>query len=192
MLSKLTVKNVALIERAEIDFCEGLNVLSGETGAGKSVILDSVNFVLGAKAERSMIRFGETECMVKAEFAMPENSTAVALLREMDIDTDGEIIISRKFTDTGKNSVKINGNTVTSSMVRKITDCLVDVHGQSEHFFLLKESNQLKLLDSVVAQPLEEEKQILSSYLRQKKDIDEQIALLGGDETERSRRIELL
>lgn len=192
MLSKLTVKNVALIERAEIDFCEGLNVLSGETGAGKSVILDSVNFVLGAKADRSMIRYGETECMVKAEFTMPENAKAVELLREMDIDTDGEIIISRKFTDTGKNSLKINGNTVTSAMVRKITDCLVDVHGQSEHFFLLKESNQLKLLDSVVGQPLEEEKQVLSEYLRQKRSIDERIQMLGGDETERSRRIELL
>lgn len=192
MLSKLTVKNVALIERAEIDFCEGLNVLSGETGAGKSVILDSVNFVLGAKADRSMIRFGETECMVKAEFIMPETSKAVELLKEMDIDTDGEIIISRKFTDAGKNSVKINGNTVTASMVRKITDCLVDVHGQSEHFFLLKESNQLKLLDGVVGQPLEDEKQILSKYLRQKREIDEQISILGGDETERSRRLELL
>lgn len=192
MLSKLTIKNVALIERAEIDFCEGLNVLSGETGAGKSVILDSVNFVLGAKADRSMIRYGETECMVKAEFTMSENAKAVELLREMDIDTDGEIIISRKFTYTGKNSLKINGNTVTSAMVRKITDCLVDVHGQSEHFFLLKESNQLKLLDSVVGQRLEEEKQVLSDYLRQKRSIDERIQMLGGDETERSRRIELL
>ena len=192
MLSKLTVKNVALIERAEIDFCEGLNVLSGETGAGKSVILDSVNFVLGAKADRSMIRYGETECMVKAEFTMSENAKAVELLREMDIDTDGEIIISRKFTDTGKNSLKINGNTVTSAMVRKITDCLVDVHGQSEHFFLLKESNQLKLLDSVVGQALEHEKQILSEFLCQKRSIDEKIQILGGDEKERSRRIELL
>ena len=81
MLSKLTIKNVALIENAEIEFCEGLNVLSGETGAGKSVILDSVNFVLGAKAERTMIRHGEQECMVKAEFILPEESRSVAVLR---------------------------------------------------------------------------------------------------------------
>ena len=139
MLSKLTIKNVALIAHADIEFSEGLNVLSGETGAGKSVILDSVNFVLGAKADRSMIRYGETECMVKAEFSVPEASKAVSCLREMDIDTDGEIIISRKFTETGKNAIKINGNTVTATMLRNVTDCLVDVHGQSEHFFLLKE-----------------------------------------------------
>jgi DNA repair protein RecN (Recombination protein N) len=80
MLQRLTIKNVALIESADIDFREGLNVLSGETGAGKSVILDSVNFVLGAKADRSMIRYGETECMVKAEFSVPETSKAVQAL----------------------------------------------------------------------------------------------------------------
>ena len=154
MLSKLTIKNVALIEYAEIEFGEGLNVLSGETGAGKSVILDSVNFVLGAKADRNMIRFGETECLVKAEFVLPETSKAIAELRELDIDSDGEIIISRKFSDNGKNAIKINGNTVTATMLRRVTDSLVDVHGQSEHFFLLNESNQLKTLDSVVGEEL--------------------------------------
>ena len=154
MLSKLTIKNVALIEKADIEFGEGLNVLSGETGAGKSVILDSVNFVLGAKADRSMIRYGETECMVKAEFVVSENAIAVQTLREMDIDSDGEIIISRKFTENGKNAIKINGNTVTATMLRQVTDSLVDVHGQSEHFFLLKESNQLKTLDAVVGAEL--------------------------------------
>ena len=102
MLSRLTIKNVALIEHADIEFSEGLNVLSGETGAGKSVILDSVNFVLGAKADRAMIRYGETECMVKAEFVVSEKSKAIATLRKMDIDSDGEIIISRKFSDSGK------------------------------------------------------------------------------------------
>ena len=107
MLSQLTIKNVALIESATISFTEGLNVLSGETGAGKSVILDSVNFVLGAKADRPMIRYGESECMVKAEFLLSEESKAVQTLREMDIDTDGEIVISRKFSENGKNSIKI-------------------------------------------------------------------------------------
>ena len=150
MLQRLTIKNVALIESADITFSEGLNVLSGETGAGKSVILDSVNFVLGAKADRSMIRYGETECMVKAEFSVAESSKAVQALREMDIDSDGEIIISRKFSENGKNAIKINGNTVTATMLRQVTDSLVDVHGQSEHFFLLKECNQLKMLDDVI------------------------------------------
>ena len=108
MLARLTIKNVALIEQADITFQEGLNVLSGETGAGKSVILDSVNFVLGAKADKTMIRHGETECFVRAEFFVDENSKAVRFMREMDIDTDGEIIISRKFSENGKNAIKIN------------------------------------------------------------------------------------
>lgn len=192
MLSRLSIKNVALIENADITFGEGLNVLSGETGAGKSVILDSVNFVLGAKADRTMIRYGETECIVKAEFSVSENSKAVQALRELDIDSDGEIIISRKFTESGKNSVKINGNAVTATMLRTVTDSLVDVHGQSEHFFLLKESNQLKTLDSVVGGELAEEKEKLAALLREDREIDERISLLGGDEQERGRRLDIL
>ena len=192
MLSKLTIKNVALIDSAEIEFCAGLNVLSGETGAGKSGILDSVNFVLGAKADKTMIRYGETECMVKAEFSVPEDSKAVHALREMDIDTDGDIIISRKFSESGKNSIKLNGNTVTVSMLRKVTDSLVDVHGQSEHFFLLKESNQLRTLDGVAGGELIPEKEKLSGLLSELRQIDRQINLLGGDVKERGRRLDIL
>ena len=192
MLSKLTIKNVALIERADITFTNGLNVLSGETGAGKSVILDSVNFVLGAKADRSMIRYGEEECMVKAEFFVSETSVALEVLREFDIESDGEIIISRKFSDSGKNSIKINGNTVTATMLRKVTDSLVDVHGQSEHFFLLKESNQLRLLDQVVGTEIVDKKETLQTFLKARKQIDEKIAFIGGDEKERGRRLDVL
>ena len=192
MLSKLTIKNVALIEYAEIEFGDGLNVLSGETGAGKSVILDSVNFVLGAKADRAMIRYGETECLVRAEFFVSEDSGAIRALRELDIDTDGEILISRKFSENGKNTIKINGNIVTATMLRSVTSFLVDVHGQSEHFFLLKESNQLKVLDEVIGSDLALIKGQLSDLLKEKKGIDSRIALLGGDEKERERRLDLL
>lgn len=192
MLSKLTVKNVALIESAEIEFGEGLNVLSGETGAGKSVILDSVNFVLGAKADKSMIRYGETECLVKAEFNVDKNSEAIRALEELDIDSDGEIIISRKFSENGKNSIKINGNTVTATMLRTVTNSLVDVHGQSEHFFLLKESNQLQALDNVIGAELTPLKECLRALLKERKEMESRLSALGGDETERSRRLDIL
>ena len=112
-----------------------------------------------------MIRYGETECMVKAEFVLPEDAKALAVLREMDIDTDGEIIISRRFAENGKSSIKINGNTVTAAMLRSVTDYLVDVHGQSEHFFLLKESNQLKTLDTAIGAPIVDKKTALSALL---------------------------
>ena len=192
MLSKLTIKNVALIESAEMEFGEGLNVLSGETGAGKSVILDSINFVLGAKADRAMIRHGESECLVKAEFVVPETSRAVTALRELDIDSDGEILISRKFSENGKNSIKINGNTVTATMLRSVTDFLVDVHGQSEHFFLLQESNQLKMLDEVIGLDLALLKEKLALLLKERREIKNNIALLGGDEKQRERRLDVL
>ena len=192
MLSKLTIKNVALIENADISFGEGLNVLSGETGAGKSVILDSVNFVLGAKADKTMIRYGETECLVKAEFIVAENAKAVACLRDLDIESDGEIIISRKFSESGKSVIKVNGNIVTAAMLRKITDSLVDVHGQSEHFFLLKESNQLKLLDDVIGEEIIVQKNKLAELLQAKKDVESRMNMLGGDEQERSRRLDVL
>ncbi len=192
MLSKLLIKNVALMDQAEIEFSDGLNVLSGETGAGKSVILESLNFVLGAKADKTLIRYGESECMVKAEFLVDENSVALERLKELDIDSDGEIIISRKFQDNGKSSIKINGNTVTASMLRTVTDYLVDVHGQSEHFYLLSEDNQLKTLDNVAKNELNVKKDELIQLLREKHNVLSEIKLIGGSEEERARKLDLL
>ena len=101
MLQRLYVKNVALISEANIEFDSGLNVLSGETGSGKSVILDSINFVLGSKADRTMIRFGESEALVKAEFIVPKDSSVLKILDNFDIESDGTVIISRKFSADG-------------------------------------------------------------------------------------------
>lgn len=192
MLSELIVKNVALIDYAQLSFSQGLNILSGETGAGKSVLLDSVNFVLGAKADKSMIRYGEDECMVKAEFLVAKDSRAARVLDEMDIESDGVILISRRFSVTGKNSIKVNGNTVTAAMLKKITSCLVDVHGQSEHFYLLSEANQLKTLDGVAGEKAKAIKERLSRAIAEKKAIDEKIAMLGGDVRSRGRRLDVL
>ena len=134
MLQKLVIENIALIDSAEICFTDGLNVLSGETGAGKSVIIDSLNFVLGAKADKSLIRTGQTECMVIAEFDVSDNSSIGQVFSELDIESEDTLIISRKFTIDGKSSIKINGNSATVSMLKRFTSLLVDVHGQSEHF----------------------------------------------------------
>ncbi len=192
MISRLTIKNVALIDNAEITFGGSLNVLSGETGAGKSVILDSVNFVLGAKADKTMIRYGENECFVKAEFSVDENSPVLKELEEMDIDADTDIIISRKYNLDGKGNIKINGNTVTAAMLKRITGYLVDVHGQSEHFYLLKESNQLKVLDSICGDGLKSLKDELVGYRSELKEIKSALALFSGDVSERNRRIDVL
>ncbi|MDE7379476.1 MAG: AAA family ATPase, partial [Clostridia bacterium] len=149
MLERLYIKNVALIEEASVEFDEKLNVLSGETGSGKSVILDSINFVLGSKADKTMIRFGTDEAFVKAEFSVEENSAVCSILSEFDIECDTEIIISRRMTREGKGGIKINGSAVTAAMLKKVANHLVDVHGQSEHFFLLSENNQLSVVDAL-------------------------------------------
>ena len=108
MLRKLTIKNIALIDCAEINFTEGLNVLSGETGSGKSVILESLNFVLGAKADKSLIRSGQKECSVKAEFDVSTmDNTIKDVFDEFDIEYDESLIVSRKFNIDGKSSIKV-------------------------------------------------------------------------------------
>ena len=147
MLKKLTIKNFALIDYAEIIFDENFNVLSGETGAGKSIVLDSLNFVLGAKADKNQIRSLESECLVTAEFDLSNATWAESLYSELDYDFDDTLIVSRKFSESGKNSIKINGNSANVSILKKFTSHLVDVHGQSEHFSLLSSANQLALLD---------------------------------------------
>ncbi len=192
MLQRLYVKNVALISEADIEFDSGLNVLSGETGSGKSVILDSINFVLGSKADRTMIRYGENEAIVKAEFDLPADCEAVKILSGYDIETDGTVIISRRLTTDGKGAIKINGNTVTAGKLKNVTAHLVDVHGQSEHFFLLSEDNQLKVLDGLLGGDAENIKNALKEQLTEKRNLKNKIAALGGDESERARKLDLL
>ena len=192
MLQRLYIKNVALIPEADIVFDGGLNVLSGETGSGKSVILDSINFVLGSKADKTMIRSGEREAIVRAEFYVAPDSAAAEKTRALDIDTDGEIIITRKLNSDGRSAVKLNGNTVTAGMLKSVTQHLVDVHGQSEHFFLLNEENQLKVIDGICGEKAAEFKRQLATLISEKRGYLSKIKSLGGDESERERKLDLL
>ena len=191
MLRKLTIQNIALVESAEIEFADGFNVLSGETGAGKSVILDSIDFVLGAKADKSLIRFGKNECSVRAEFENVGKEVLDAL-EEIGVESDDVLIISRKYSIEGKSSLKMNGCNVTASMLRRVSSRLVDIHGQSDHFFLLNESNQLKLLDSIAGEQVNTEKEVLAGLIGRRRRAREEMALIGGDERERSRRADIL
>ena len=192
MLQRLYVKNVALISEADIEFDAKLNILSGETGSGKSVILDSINFVLGSKADKTMIRYGEQELFVRAEFVVDENSEAVKILGGYDIESDGTIVISRKYNLDGKGGIKINGNTVTASMLKTLTQHLVDVHGQSEHFFLLSEDNQLQVIDGLLGGAAQSVKDELGALIAEKRDYRKKISELGGSSEERERQLDLL
>ncbi len=192
MLQKLSIKNIALIESAEISFSYGLNVLSGETGAGKSVILESLNFVLGAKADKTLIRNGESECSVTAEFDVSTSSATKKVFSDFDIDVDDYLIITRKFNLDGKSSIKINGNSATVGMLKKFTSNLVDVHGQSEHFYLLNESNQLDLIDKLGYESNFKIKEKLQTQYSEYKKIISSLNALGGDESQRLVKLDIL
>ncbi len=192
MLHKLIIKNVALIDYVEIDFTKGLNVLSGETGSGKSVIIESLNFVLGAKADKSLIRSGTTECYVQVVFDVSRNDNVKNLFSEFDLDDDDTLVISRKYNLDGKNSIKINGMPATVSMLKTLTNFLVDVHGQSEHFYLMKNSNQLDLIDKCGGSNLLGIKSKIKKEYSNYKDVVKQINELGGDEQQRLTRLDIL
>lgn len=189
MLKTLYLKNIALVDEAEIAFSEGLNVLSGETGAGKSVILDSIDFVLGAKADKGMIRSGQSECSVRAEFTC-EPELLRPVLEELDLEESDTLLIVRRLNADGRGSLKVNGCPMTATMLRKLTSQLVDVHGQSEHFFLLKETNQLRLLDQIAG--TEQERAEVASLLKERRAYAKKFSSLGGDEGERERRADIL
>ena len=192
MLKNIQIKNVALIEEASIEFEKGLNVLSGETGSGKSVILDSLNFVLGAKADKSMIRNGSDFCMVKAEFDVKNNPFIKSELDALDIDCDDDLIVSRKFSLSGAGSIRINGEPVTLTGLKNVTGHLVDVHGQSEHFYLLKEANQLALIDAYGGEKIAKAKEELSKEILALKNVLSELNKLGGDDWQRALRLDIL
>ncbi len=191
MLNSLTIQNIALIDHAEIDFTEGLNVLSGETGAGKSVILESIDFVLGAKADKSMIRSDATDCFVSAEFSV-DDPALKDILTELEIEAEDTLILTRKLNLDGRGSMKINGCPVSAAMLRRVTSRLVDVHGQSEHFSLLKESNRLRLLDSSDGETILPIKRETAELVSKRREIIAALSDLGGEDGERERREDIL
>ncbi len=160
MLESLHVKNLALLEEAEVEFGNGLNILSGETGAGKSIIIGSINLALGEKAPKEMLRDQAEYALVELVFRV-ENEEQVRQLKEMDIfPENGEIIMSRKITAT-RSVGKINSETVSASCMRNVASLLIDIHGQHEHQSLLHKKKHLEILDEFAGEKLNGKKEIL-------------------------------
>ena len=165
MLLELHVKNLALIERADVEFGEGLNILTGETGAGKSIIIGSVSMALGGKASRDSIRHGADYAYIELVFSV-KGEDRLRALRELDTEPteDGLVIISRKITPSRSIS-RINDETVTAARLRQITGLLLDIHGQHEHQSLLYKSKHLEILDAyVMAQTQPAKKKMEEEY----------------------------
>ena len=192
MLQSLSIKNVALIKEIEIDFGKGFNVLVGETGAGKSIIFDSLNFVLGSKADKTLIRYGENLMKVDAIFSFIGQNVKDFLVENDLLEDDGEVMLSRTLFDDMKNVCKINGKSVSLGMLKTVGQMLVDSYSQHESISLLKAKNHLALLDKFGGDEILSIKEKVSESFSKVQAIKKQITDLGGDKFERERTKELL
>lgn len=147
MLAQLTITDFAIIESLSVTFSEGLNVLSGETGAGKSIIINAVNLILGGRASPDLIRTGADRAVVEALFQLPAESPLSKSLADLDIPFHGEVLIKRTISKEGKSRVWINGSLATLQMISKLGPHLISISGQNEHQLLLRPDNQLYILD---------------------------------------------
>ncbi len=193
MLAYLHIKNIALIEEAEIHFNDGLNILSGETGAGKSMVIDSINFAMGERSGKDLLRKGEEQALVEVLFDMGGDSFQ-ARLSEMGIplEEDSSVLITRSVSASGRTVNRVNGSTVTAGMLKKLSELLIDIHGQHEHQSLLNPSRHILLLDQFCGKEMEEEKEKLSALHRDYKNILREIEALSGNGQERARKLDLL
>lgn len=191
MISYLNIKNIAIISELELQLDKGLNILSGETGAGKSIVIDSINFVLGDRADRSLIRYGETTASVEVVFEDIKNFSEISsILSDAGIECEeDQIIITRKMT-ADKTECRINRKIVPLTLLRSIISLLVDTHTQNEHQSLLKISNHIKILDGYTPAALKIKtpyRQNLAKY----KELSEKIASFSNKE-QREREIDML
>ncbi len=185
MLDCLSIKNLALIKEEKIEFKEGLNVLLGETGSGKSLIFDAIGFVLGQNNDKSLIRSGADQMKVDAIFSNLSKTTK-AVLESYDIDCD-ELMITRTLTKEGKSSFRINGESVVAAMVKNLAKTLIDSLVQHESMELLKSKNHLNMIDKFGGEPVLEIKNELQNLIAEKREIEKNIKSLGGDPAERER-----
>ncbi len=191
MLQTLKIENFALIKNLTVEFKEGLNVLLGETGAGKSLIFNGLLFALGEKADKNFVRMGENLMRVDALF-VDINNEAKNFLKDSGYEYEGELLLSRTLTSEGKSTARINGMMATSSILKELSKFLVDSFAQHENVELLNYKNHIVLLDKFAEKDEQEVKNNLAILFDQVKEIDRQISALGGDENDRERTISLL
>ena len=146
MLIELNIKNFALIQELSVEFGAGFNILSGETGAGKSILIDTIDYVLGGKFSKDLIRYGEDKTYVEAVFDV-ENEELYSVLEDFNIEKDDLVVISRETTISGKSIIKVNGKTIVLSQLKKIREKLLDIHGQHQNQTLLSKGTHILYLD---------------------------------------------
>lgn len=193
MLEHLHIRNVALIKESEISFGDGLNILTGETGAGKSMIIDSLQFALGGKAGKDFLRHGEKQAAVEALFSV-QSQALTEKLAENGIapEEDGTLLITRTLSEAGKSVCRINGSTVTVGMLKEIAEDMIDIYGQHEHQSLLNPVKHIRLLDRFCGAGFGEAMEEYKNSRQRLKDLEKQLAILIGDESQREQRMDML
>ena len=162
MLQELTIDNLAIINHLTLAFDDQMTVLTGETGAGKSIIIDAVGLLAGSRGSTDFIRRGADKLTLQGQFTVPENPQALARLDEYGIDhADGTLIISREIHQSGRNTIRVNGTLVNTTILKAIGAGLVDIQGQNEHQLLMQPENHLTMLDQFAGAPV---KPLLSAY----------------------------
>ena len=191
MLLNLHVKNLAIIDEVEVDFSEHLNIMSGETGAGKSILIGSINIALGGKVSMDMVRKGAEYALVELTFQV-EDAHSIEKLRELDIPVeDGQIIISRRIKN-GKSLSKVNGECVTTSILKEIAGVLIDIHGQHEHQSLLYKSKHLEILDRYGGEAVAKWKEKVSEQYKEYTELKRKLVEDEIPEEERLREVSFM
>jgi DNA repair protein RecN (Recombination protein N) len=191
MLLQLNIMNFALIEKLSIDFSTGFNVLSGETGAGKSILIDAISFVLGGKFNKNLIRVGEDKTVVEAVFSI-ENQRTRDILKELDINDEGIVILSRESFHSGKTVAKVNNKSLLLSKIKHVSETLIDIHGQHENQNLLDSSKHINYIDSFGQDLLVDKLKEYESYYLKYSEVEEKINRLQGNDGEREKKIDFL
>ena len=193
MLLQLDIQNIALIDKLSLEIAPGLNVLTGETGAGKSIIIDSINAVLGERVNKDIIRNGRDKAFIEAIFDYDKNTYVRDILDELGIEAeDGNIIISREISLSGKNTCRINGRLVNVSTLKQVGELLIDIHGQHDNQSLLKTETHIELLDAFGGAALEKYKAEYFELFEEYKAVRSKIHGLVGDKGEIARRMDML
>ena len=189
MLVRLCISNFAIISHLEIGFYPGLNILSGETGAGKSIVINAVNLLLGARASSELIRKGASEARVEGLFRVPPSSSIKHILEQMDVPFEGEIVIKRMVSKKGRNRITINGSIATLNMLAQLGPRLISISGQHANQALLSPENHLYLLDDFGG--LTTQRQILAQGVRQFARLNNEIRALKEEISRAQERQEL-
>jgi DNA repair protein RecN (Recombination protein N) len=193
MLRELSIRDFAIIEQVHITFDEGFHVLTGETGAGKSILFDALSLVIGGRGSAEFVRHGAKKAEVEALFDLKQEHPACRQMSELGLDTmDGTVVVRREIHHSGKSTCRINGQIVTLAMLRQVGESLLDIHGQHEHQSLLQVEEHLEWLDHFGGGPLLQKRSEYHQIYRRFQDVDRELQRITRDEKEIAQRIDLL